>query len=488
MKKNSLLLASLLITCASFAQTYLLQPAYPTLSTIFQYPIELKSVPDSSNRMFVAEKHGKIFSINPSGSPVTAKLFIDLSSIVSQAGASGETGLLGLTFHPNYASNGYFYVNYTNSLSGSLKSYISRFQVSSTNPDSALFSSKFEILNLSQPFSNHNGGCLNFGLDGYLYCAFGDGGSGGDPLGNGQNKNVLLGKILRINVDSAATPLNYSIPSDNPFYGNAFGYREEIYSYGVRNTWKFNLDSLSGKMWGGDVGQNAYEEIDIFESGLNYGWNVMEGLHCYASATCDTTLKRKPVWEYPQGSSNYSVTGGYVYRGSLMPALYGKYIYGDYVSGRIWALTYDGINPTTNAVLIDRPTAVAQQKTISAFGIDRQNNIYVISYGEGKIYKIMPNTTGIDPTEMPKKSSVTQNSPNPFTQQTVLNFEIAQSGMVNLSIYNAYGELVKSLINENKNSGRYQVIFDAENLGAGIYYYSLRTKEGVETKKMLLLN
>ncbi|MBL0048490.1 MAG: PQQ-dependent sugar dehydrogenase [Bacteroidetes bacterium] len=477
-----------LLNFMATAQNYMLQPAFPSLSYTFLYPIELKSVPDSSSRMFVVEKHGKIFSIDPAGTPITAKLFLNLSSIVSQSGSSGETGLLGLAFHPDYATNGYFYVNYTNSLSGSLKSYISRFQVSTNNPDSALFSSKLEILNLSQPYGNHNGGCLNFGLDGYLYCAFGDGGSGGDPLGYGQNKTVLLGKILRINVDSAAAPLNYSIPLDNPFYGNLSGYRQEIFTYGMRNTWRFSLDSVSGKMWAGDVGQNAYEEVDILESGLNYGWNVMEGMHCYSASVCDTTLKRKPVWEYPQGSSNYSVTGGYVYRGTTLPALYGKYIYGDYVSGRIWALNYDGINPTTNAVIIDRPSASAQQKTISAFGVDRQNNIYVISYDEGKVYKIAINTTDIPTVSNIQKSTVHQNLPNPFTKQTIFDFDIAQAGNVNLSVYNAYGALVKTLVNEAKAVGSYQVLMDAENMAAGIYYYCLKTNEGAVTKKMILSN
>jgi glucose/arabinose dehydrogenase len=479
-------LAYLLLLNNLSAQTYLLQPAYPTLSTVFLYPIELKSVPDTSNRMFVVEKHGKIYAISTSGTTTTAKLFLNLSSIVSQSGVSGETGLLGLAFHPDYANNGYFYVNYTNSLSGSLKSYISRFQVSSTNPDSALFSSKFDILNISQPYGNHNGGCLNFGLDGYLYCAFGDGGSGGDPLGNGQNKSVLLGKILRLNVDSAATPLNYSIPIDNPFYGNAQGFREEIFTYGMRNTWRFSLDSVSQKMWAGDVGQNAYEEIDILESGNNYGWNVMEGLHCYNATICDTTQKRKPIWEYAQGSSNYSVTGGYVYRGSLMPALYGKYIYGDYVSGRIWALNYDGINPTTNALIIDRPTATAQQKSISAFGVDRQNNIYVISYGEGKIYKIVPNTNSIAENSTSFESSISQNIPNPFTQQTTFTITLASKSNVTLSIYNAYGKLVKTILNESRPAGEFQLLFDAEQLPSGIYFYTLTTNEGTITKKMLL--
>jgi glucose/arabinose dehydrogenase len=488
MKKLSTFTLALLFSAIGYSQTYVLQPAYPTLATTFLYPIELKSVPDSSNRMFVVQKGGKIYVINNDSTPTTAKLFLNLTSIVSQSTASGETGLLGLAFHPDYANNRYFYVNYTNSLSGSLKSYIARFQTSATNPDSALFSSKFELLNISQPYSNHNGGCLNFGLDGYLYCAFGDGGSGGDPLGNGQNKSVLLGKILRINVDSAAAPLNYSIPTSNPFYGNSMGYRQEIFTYGMRNTWRFSLDSVTGKMWAGDVGQNAYEEVDILESGGNYGWNIMEGLHCYNATICDTTFKKKPIWEYAQGSNNYSVTGGYVYRGSLMPALYGKYIYGDYVSGRIWALNYDGINPTTNAIVIDRPSAVAQQKTISAFGVDRQNNIYVISYTEGKIYKIVPTGTDVISVASSQKSTISQNAPNPFTKQTVFTMNISESGFVNLTIYNSQGKLVKTLINEFKPVGNFEVLFDAENLNDGIYFYTLKTADGSFTKKMILAN
>ena len=481
-----LIFALSLITSIAKGQNYLLQAAYPSLVTTFQYPIELKSVPDSSNRMFVVEKHGKIFSINPNSNPVTAKLFLDLSSIVSQSGFSGETGLLGLAFHPNYASNGYFYVNYTNSLTGQLKSYISRFQVSSSNPDSALFNSKFEILNLNQPYSNHNGGCLNFGLDGYLYCAFGDGGLGGDPQGNGQNKSVLLGKILRINIDSAAAPLNYSIPVDNPFYGNALGYREEIYCYGMRNTWRFNLDSVTGKMWAGDVGQGAYEEVDILESGVNYGWNVMEGAHCYSTTTCDTTNKRKPVWEYTHSNSNASISGGYVYRGTALPALYGKYIYADYASGRVWALNYNGINPTTNVEIIARPTQTAQQKSISAFGVDRQNNIYVISYGEGKIYKIVPDPTAVPSLSKGLQTDVIQNQPNPFTYQTIFDFSLAEAGMVSLKVFNSAGELVRTLVNEYKTAGSYQVMLEADDLKSGIYFYTLTSPGSSITKRMVL--
>ena len=335
--------------------------------------------------------------------------------------------------------------------------------MSSTNPDSALLSSKFQILTLPQPYSNHNGGCLNFGLDGYLYCSFGDGGSGGDPQGNGQNRAVLLGKILRLNVDSAATPLNYSIPPSNPFYGNALGYRQEIFTYGMRNTWRFSLDSATGLMWAGDVGQNAYEEVDILYSGKNYGWNVMEGTHCYSpSIGCDTTNKRKPVWDYAQGTNGYAVTGGYVYRGTELPALYGKYIFGDYASGNIWKLNYDTVNPTSTNLL------VASGKSISAFGVDQFNNFYVISYGEGKIYKLVIDPTGIDGNNAIGNLSIHQNAPNPFTHQTVFEYNVPKGDVVKLTIYNALGEVVKTLVNEFKTPGNYQVLFDAENLKPGM--------------------
>ena len=220
-----------------------------------------------------------------------------------------------------------------------------------------------------------------------MYISFGDGGSGGDPDGNGQKLTTLLGKILRINVDSSANGKNYSIPVSNPFYGNLSGYKEEIYAYGLRNVWKFSFDYSTGKLWAGDVGQNAYEEIDIIEKGKNYGWNKMEGFHCYG--TCDTTGKGfvRPVHEYPH-ASGLSVTGGYVYRGSLLPRLYGKNLFLGFQYSSLWALSYDGINPTTNVQLWD---STNNTFFISALGTDQNNEIYVVRYGLtlGAIYKIV---------------------------------------------------------------------------------------------------
>ncbi len=368
---------SLFAICAR-AQ-YKLQDAFPGLAT-FNNPVEMVNAFDGTNRLFVVQQRGIIYVFNNSSSVSTRKTFINLSTKVSASGS--ETGLLGLAFHPNYEVNRYFYVNYTFDSASALWSRISRFTTSLSNPDSAVTGSELIYLTLSQPFTNHNGGKVIFGSDGYLYLSFGDGGSGGDPFGNGQNRSVLLGKILRINVDSSANGKNYSIPHSNPFFGNGQGYKEEIYAYGMRNTWKFSFDFPTNRLWAGDVGQGLYEEIDIIENGKNYGWNKMEGFHCYG--TCDTTGMgfTRPVYEYNH-DTGASITGGYVYRGSLLPEFYGKYIYADYVVGKIWALNYDGVNPTTNTFVLDSTF------NLSCFGVDENNEIYVCRYStSGRIYRI----------------------------------------------------------------------------------------------------
>lgn len=375
-----LVIVILLSPVLSNAQ-YQLQPAFPNIGT-FNYPIELVHADDGTNRLFVVQQRGLVYVFNNSPSASLKKVFINLSSKVSPSGS--ELGLLGLAFHPDYENNRYFYVNYTFDSASTNWSRISRFTASLSNPDTALVSTEQILIKIQQPYTNHNGGKVAFGPDGYLYISFGDGGSGGDPLGNGQNRSTLLGKILRINVDSASGGRNYSIPVSNPYFGNTSGFKEEIYAYGLRNPWKFSFDPPTNWLWAGDVGQNAYEEIDIIESGKNYGWNKMEGFHCYG--TCDTTGKgfTRPVYEYPR-SAGASITGGYVYRGSLLPSLYGKYIYADYSFGSVWALTYDGINPASNVLLQDTNFA------ISTFGVDQNRELYACSYSAsaGKIYKIV---------------------------------------------------------------------------------------------------
>ena len=280
-----------------------------------------------------------------------------------------------MAFHPNYKSNGYFYVNYTTDKSTTV---ISRFQVSSTNPNEALSTSEEILIEFDQPHGNHNGGQVSFGPDGYLYIAIGDGGSGGDPHAHGQNLNTLLGTILRIDVDNTADGQKYSIPNDNPFVVHPTA-KKEIYAYGLRNPWRMSFDALEGTLWVGDVGQNKYEEVNIVENGGNYGWNTMEGFHCYKADECDKTDLVLPVTEYNHDKGDISITGGFVYRGSLIKELQGMYVYGDFGSGRIWALsTLD----SSQELLFDTDIH------ISSFGVDLQNELYFCGF-DGKIYKFI---------------------------------------------------------------------------------------------------
>jgi glucose/arabinose dehydrogenase len=311
-----------------------------------------------------------VFENSPSAT--SAKVFLDIQSRVT---VSSEEGLLGLAFHPKYATNGHFYVNYD--ALNPRRTVLARYSVSATDPDKADPGSEVVVLQFNQPYPNHKGGQLVFGKDGFLYIATGDGGSGGDPKGNGQSLNTLLGKILRIDVDNPSGGLNYGIPSDNPFAGTTN--RGEIWAYGLRNPWRFSFDPVTDVLWAGDVGQDAIEEVDIIQKGMNYGWNIMEGDSCYnPSANCNTAGLVSPIWEYPHSLGN-AVIGGFVYRGTRAPQLVGSYIYGDNGSGRIWSLRYDGVSSAVNTELIHTSLA------ISTFGVDQSNELYFCGF-DGKIY------------------------------------------------------------------------------------------------------
>lgn len=365
---------------------YTIQEAFPNLS--FISPVDLRHAGDGSDRLFVVEKRGVISVFQNDPSTPTKSTFLDIEARVDDAGS--EEGLLGLVFHPEYTTNGFLYVYYT--ASGPERSVISRFEVTA-DPDVADPASELVLLEFSQPYTNHNGGSLAFGPDDrFLYVGSGDGGSFGDPQCRAQNLEEMLGKILRIDVDNPSGGKNYGIPVDNPYYGNAEGYLEEIYASGMRNPWRFSFDPETGLLWCGDVGQNSWEEIDIIENGGNYGWAVMEGNHCYASPwacapECDPAGLIPPVWEYSHTGGGFSITGGYVYHGSSVPELEDRYIYADYVTGRIWSLEYDGINPAVNTLLLDSDIG------ISTFGVDEAGELYLCDLG-GTIYTFTPT---IDP-------------------------------------------------------------------------------------------
>ena len=349
--------------------------AFPNLS--FDQPVGVYSAGDGSDRIFVVERKGVVHVFDNSENVTASTVFLDITdSVISEA---TEEGLLGLAFHPHFFDNGYFYVDYT--ADNPLRTVVARYSVLQGSSNQADKNSEQVLLEVLQPFSNHNGGQLAFGPDGYLYIALGDGGSAGDPQGNAQNRSSLLGKILRIDVDKTSGDLKYGIPSDNPFVGNTVGYREEIFAYGLRNPWRFSFDAATDWLWAADVGQNRVEEVDIIENGSNYGWNIMEGNLCYnPPQSCNQTGLQQPIWTYGR-DQGISVTGGFVYRGSRLAELIGWYIYGDFGSGRIWALQYDGVNAAVNKEL------VKTDLSITSFGLDEQSELYVCDF-KGKIYRL----------------------------------------------------------------------------------------------------
>lgn len=349
------------------------QAAFPHLP-LLRGLVGLHQAPGDGASFYAVRKSGQIvrFSNHPNASSVSEVL--DLSARVQD---SGESGLLGLAFHPQFASNGRLYVYYTGG--APLTSYLSRFVRRS---DGSFHASDEEILlTVAQPFSNHNGGQLAFGPDGYLYLALGDGGGSGDPFGNGQNLNTLLGKILRLDVDGAAP---YAIPPDNPFAGG--GGRPEVWAYGLRNPWRFSFDRATGELWAGDVGEQDYEEVDVIVRGGNYGWAIMEGAHCYNSPSCNTTGLIRPVFEYTH-NDGCSVTGGYVYRGSTVPALQGRYVFTDFCSAQVWTLLPLGggaVQVGMLAPLLGQPSSLAE---------DQAGELYALNFAGSagaNIYKLVP--------------------------------------------------------------------------------------------------
>jgi glucose/arabinose dehydrogenase len=330
-------------------------------------PTDIRNAGDGSGRLFIVEQPGRIRVLkNGQFNPAP---FLDITARVGSRGS--EQGLLGLAFHPKFAQNGYFYVNYTD-LDGN--THLSRFTASGDSADPA---SEMELLGVKQPFANHNGGALAFGPDGYLYIGLGDGGSSGDPYDNAQSFGTWLGKILRLDVNTPETP--YGVPMTNPFNDQRLS---EIWALGLRNPWRFSFDAATGDLWIGDVGQNLWEEIDFVPAGshggLNFGWNRMEATHPFKGSPQPEFTA--PVTEYPHGAE-CSVTGGYVYRGAALPAWQGVYFYGDYCSGKIWGL------PSPPGPGVQPRLLFETGFKISTFGVDEAGELYVADYS-GALYRL----------------------------------------------------------------------------------------------------
>ncbi len=454
-KRLILILAVLLFAISSFAQQYTIENAFPNLN--FNNALYITNSDDGTNRIFVVEQNGIIKVFPNTASATSTKTFLNITDRVT---SGGEMGLLGLAFHPDYQNNGYFYVNYT--ANNPRRTIISRFQVTS-NPDSADKNSEFEVIVYNQPYSNHNGGWIGFGpMDGYLYIAAGDGGSGGDPDNYAQSINTLLGKILRIDVDGGVP---YSIPPTNPFTDSSGSVRKEIYAWGLRNPWRCSHDPVTGWLWAGDVGQNNWEEVDVIENGKNYGWRCYEGTHNYNLSGCNYPEYIDPVWEYSH-SEGYSITGGYVYRGTGVPSLVGKYIYGDYGTRKLWALNYDGINPATNEFILTVPGS------ISSFGVDEEQELYITSFN-GTIYRFTPKITTNENEVAPNGYKLEQNYPNPFNPATIIKFYIPELSDINVKIYNSLGKEIDTIAEGIVQPGIYSKIWSAEKLSSGIYYVKM---------------
>ncbi|ROI04733.1 T9SS C-terminal target domain-containing protein [Chryseobacterium sp. G0240] len=411
-------------------------------------PVEITNANDS--RLFVVQQTGNIKIIQPTGNINTT----DFLNITSKVLYGGERGLLGLAFHPQYSTNGYFFVYYNNT-AGDIT--VARYTVSSSNPDTADPNSEKILLTIPKPFDNHNGGSIHFAPDGKLWMITGDGGSGGDPNNNAQNKNALLGKLLRIDVDATGP---YNIPSDNPFAGGGADGADEVWAYGIRNGWKFSFDLTTGDVIIADVGQGNIEEINrvpLTQAGINYGWRCYEGNTPYNTAGCPAQSSMTfPVAVYDHSGGKCSITGGYVYRGSQYPALQGKYFFADYCSTQI------GILDASNAITW---TSAYSGNNFSTFGQDSQKELYVAAVNSGKIFKI---TTGTLGTQESNELETVRISPNPASGEIFING--IRNKKTTAEIISAEGRKVLEInqVMDGKS-------IDISGIPAGVYYINLKS-------------
>jgi glucose/arabinose dehydrogenase len=445
-----------------------------SFSSGYSNPVDIENCGD--NRLFIVERTGKIWICDANGNK-KANPFLDITSKVFSAGS--EQGLLGLAFHPDYKSNGFFYVNY---ISNKQRTVIARYKVNAVDSNKAKINSETKLLVIAQPFDNHNGGCLKFGPDGYLYIGMGDGGGSGDPFNNAQSSDKLLGKMLRIDVDNG---LPYTIPSGNPFI-NTPGYRDEIWALGLRNPWRFSFDRVSGDLWIGDVGQNLYEEVDYQAAGSaggeNYGWRCYEGNHVYNNNGCGAASEYIfPVVEYPH-NPDCSITGGYVYRGTLYPNMAGKYFYTDYCSGNFRAV-YNSGGTWQNDFLL-----TGLQYAYSTFGEDRKGEIYVASLVDGTIYHITDSSMPFD-GKFAIESEATHRSmviyPNPAHSDFTIQFSSIQKSVAAIEMINSLGQKVFEK-DFKIVQGSNLLTIAVDDLAAGIYLIIMKSNGGKYAGKVII--
>ncbi len=468
-KKILPLILICLMSITSFSQEIDLE----LFASGFNSPVSIKNAGD--NRLFVVEQDGIIKIVNSDGS-VNATPFLDIDGRVIDTG--NERGLLGLAFHPQYMSNGFFFVNYINNSGDTV---VSRFITNPPNGDVADPNTEEILLTISQPFSNHNGGDLAFGSDGYLYIATGDGGSGGDPDNYAQNLNSLLGKMLRININNAEGGNNYAIPADNPFVGNA-GALDEIWAYGLRNPWRFSFDSETNDLWIGDVGQGAIEEINFVSStsagGENYGWRCYEGNSTYNTTGCpDMNTLTFPVAQYNHsgnGPFKCSITGGYRYRGTAFPNFVGLYFFADYCSNEIGFLTPNGN---------DWDLTFSNQFTgngWTTFGEAINGELYIAGRNSGNVYHIIDASLSVNDYT---KSTIKM-YPNPVDDILIFETSTASNPIKSIIIYDLQGKIVKAF--ETNLSNRIEI--RTKDLANGLYLTEISSGNSEKEIKKLIIN
>ena len=410
------------------------------IATNLNAPVQVTFAPgDDASRVFIVTQFGRIRIVE--NDQILPASFLDINSKLT---FSGEQGLLGMAFHPDYAQNGFFYVNYSDNTGGD--TVIERYSVDPNNPDLALPNSGLVILTIDQPFSNHNGGWIEFGPDGYLYIAMGDGGSAGDPGNRAQSGGTLLGKMLRLDVDNPSGGQNYGIPAGNPFVGDP-NVLDEIWALGLRNPWRNDFDRLTGDLWIADVGQNQWEEINFEPAGAggrNYGWRIMEGAHCFNPPTgCNQTGLTLPVHEYDHGGSPFrcSISGGVVHRGRQMATLGGRYFYSDYCSGQTWSFRLVGGVVTDH---MEHTSDLPGLGGIVAFGEDADGEMYLVAQSGGTVYRFVPDGLRLHLPELVAGAAVslevTGGTPNQmtalFVSRTGLGSTFVPPGQVTLDLDN----------------------------------------------------
>lgn len=478
-------LSALLILTMTTAATALAAPAVELAISGLSDPVRL-TAPLGDDRLFVVEQAGRIRVFDQDGTP--RGLFLDWTG---QTNGGGERGLLGLAFAPDYATSGRFYINYTDN-SGDTR--VARLLVDPADADRALSGSVQQILRVDQPFSNHNAGQLAFGPDGQLYVALGDGGSGGDPNGNGQNGLTLLGSMLRLDVSGDGP--GYAIPADNPFVGDPT-VRDEAWAIGLRNPWCYGFDRLTGDLYIADVGQGNYEEVNVQPAasagGENYGWRIMEGTHCYDPPQgCDPTGLTLPVHDYYHFGDGFrcSISGGFVHRGGTVPDLAGRYLFADYCSNQIWSLDWtaqDGLG-----VVIEHTaelTPAGGYGNIVSIGEDGHGDLYVVD-SSGGIWRMVPgDTTGTDLPSAPDR--LLGAHPNPFNPRTDLVFSLGADGPITLTVHDLAGRRLATVARGSFEAGTHRIAWDARDgrglgLASGVYLVRLASRAGVSTEKVTL--